>query len=49
MIKTKEMLVVTVPYPEFFWTCWYMHWDRDFNKAIGEHTVRLTNKGYGSM
>ena len=43
MIKQKNMLGVAVPYPEFFWTYWYMYRDQDFNKSIGDRTVRQTD------
>ena len=45
----KNMLGVAVTYPEFFWAYWYMYWDLDFNKSIGEHTIRQTEKSYSSM
>ena len=38
------MLEVEVPYPELFWGYRYMYWDQDFNKSIGEHTVRQTDR-----
>ena len=38
------MLEVAVPYPELFWGYRYMYWDQDFNKSIGEHTVRQTDR-----
>ena len=38
------MLGVAVPYPEFLWTYWYMYRDQDFNKSIGERTVRQTDR-----
>ena len=31
-------LPIAVPYPEFFWAHWYMYWEWDSNKSIGEHT-----------
>ena len=40
----KNMLVVAVLCPEFFWAYWYMHRDRDFKKSIGEHTIRQTDR-----
>ena len=30
--------------PRVFWAYQYMYWDRDFNKSIGEHTVRQTDQ-----
>ena len=44
MIKQKRMLEVPVSYPVFFWACQYMEWDQDFNKSIGECTVRQTDQ-----
>ena len=38
------MLGVAVPYPEFFGAYWYIYRDRDFNKSIGEHTVRHADR-----
>ena len=49
-IKIKQnVLGVTVPYLEIFWAYRYMYWDQDFNKSIGERTVRQTNDSYGSI
>ena len=38
------MFGVVVLYPEFFWACRYMYRERDFNKSIGEPTVRQTDR-----
>ena len=38
------MLEVAVAHPEFFWAYWYMYQSQDFNKSIGEHTVRQTDR-----
>ena len=38
------MLEVVVLYPEFFWAYRDMYRDKDFNKNIGECTVRQTNQ-----
>ena len=27
-------------YTEFFWAYWYMYWDQDFNKSIGECNIQ---------
>ena len=44
-IKIKQnVLGVTVPYLEIFWAYRYMYWDQDFNKSIGERTVRQTDQ-----
>ena len=42
IIKQKNMLEVAVLYPEFFKHSGCMYWDQDFNKSIGERTVRHT-------
>ena len=38
------MLGIAVPYPEFLWAYWYMYRDWEFNKSIGEHIFRQTNR-----
>ena len=35
--------------PRVFWAYWHMHQDWDFNKSIGEHIDRQTDKSYGSI
>ena len=44
MIKQNKMLEVPVSYPFFFWAYQYMYWHQDFNKSIGECTVRQADQ-----
>ena len=39
--------VDAVPHQDFFLAYWYMC--QDFNKSIGEHIARETDKSYGSI
>ena len=43
-IKQSNMLDIAVLYPEFFWYTRYMYRNQDFNKSIGECTVRQTDR-----
>ena len=43
-IKQKNMLEVTVSNPEFFWAYQVHVLNQDFNKSIGEHTIRETDR-----
>ena len=50
IIKPKKFVGGSSAVPTvFFWAHWYMYQDCDFNKSIGQHTVRHTDKSYGSM
>ena len=49
MIKPKKQVGCSSAVTRVFLALWYMYQDRDFNKSIEEHTVRQTDKSYGSM